>query len=46
MCATVVKIFGHERKPGKDEKIGVVHRVHMYARNGDRKACVGRGPTL
>ena len=42
----VVKIFGHERKPGEDEQIGVVQQVHMYARNGDRKVCVGSGPML
>ena len=42
----VVKIFGHERKPGKDEQIGVVQRVHMYVRIGDRKVGVGSGPTL
>ena len=41
-----MKIFGHERKPGEDEQIGVVQRVHMYVRNGDRKVGVGSGPTL
>ena len=33
----VVKIFGHERKPGKDGQIGVVQSVHMYVGNIDRK---------
>ena len=42
----VVKIFGHERKPREDEQIGVVHHVHMYVRNRDRKVGVGSGPTL
>ena len=42
----VVKIFGRERKPGEDEQIGVVHHVHMYVRNKDRKVSVGSGPTL
>ena len=41
-----MKIFGRERKPGEDEQIGVVQRVHMYVRNGDRKVGVGSGPTL
>ena len=41
-----MKIFGHERKPEEDEKIGVVQRVHMYVRNGDEKVGVGSGPTL
>ena len=39
----VVKIFGHERKPEGGEKIGAVQRMHT---RGDRKAHVGRGPTL
>ena len=46
MGADVVKIFGHERKPGKDGQIGVVQHVHMYVRNVDRKVSVGNGPTL
>ena len=41
-----MKIFGHERKPEEDEQIGVVQLVHMYARNGDGKICVGSGPTF
>ena len=41
-----MKIFGHEQKPRKDEKIDVMQRVHMYVRNGDRKVGVGSGPTL
>ena len=28
MGADVVKIFGHERKPGEGEQIGAVQRVH------------------
>ena len=32
-----MKIFGHERKPGKDGQIGVVQHVHMYVGNIDRK---------
>ena len=41
-----MKIFGHERKTGEDEQIGVVQRVHMYVRNVDRKEGVGSGSTL
>ena len=33
----VVKIFGHERKPGKDGQIGVVQPVHMYVEYVDRR---------
>ena len=32
-----MKIFGHERKPGKGGQIGVVQHVHMYVGNVDRK---------
>ena len=42
----VVKIFGHERKPGKDGRIGVVQRVHMYVGNIDGKVSGGNDPTL
>ena len=32
-----MKIFGHERKLGKDGQIGVVQHVHMYVVNVDKK---------
>ena len=37
-----MKIFGHERKRGKDGRIGVVQRVHMYVGNIDRKVSGGK----
>ena len=37
-----MKIFGHERKPGKDGQIGVVQRVHMFVGNIDRKVSGGK----
>ena len=42
----VVKIFGLERKPGKDGRISVVQCVHMYVGNIDRKVSGGNDPTL
>ena len=35
--ADVVKISGHERKPGKGGKIGDVRHSHMYVGNVDRE---------
>ena len=41
-----MKIFVHERKPGKDGQTGVVQRVHMYVGNIDRKVSGENDPTL
>ena len=42
MGADVVKIFGHERKPGKDGQINVAQCTHMYVGNIDRKVRGGK----